>query len=675
MAAAFELSKPGLRERFDVTVFQQGWRLGGKGASGRGPHGRIEEHGLHIWMGFYENAFRMLRDTYRELGRDSARCPIATWRDAFEPSDPVGLAHTDGNDWHVWSTVFPPLPGEPGTPLDRPADGDPRHPFSALGYLARAAEVMTELFRLAWGDRTEWPGIARQLGVAEAALGMAQQQLASLAALVARLGTVTGSSVVVAAEAAVRAIDALRARPPSDANRQRASEVLEVLLVCVAGSIRCGVVTDPEGFDKLDHWDFADFLRAHGATEAAADSPFVRGLYSLMFAFEDGDPRRPRVAAGQMMRGCLRMFFTYRGAFFWRMAAGMGDVVFAPLYEVLLARGVHFEFFHRLRNVGLARAVDGSQHIDRLVFDVQATTRGPYRPLVDVGGLPCWPSNPDFDQLVDGERLRAGGWDFECASNNTRASIRTLSVARDFDMVVLAIGLGEVPRVCDEILQIDARWRRMVDRVKTVATQALQLWLVRPMSELGWSAGPIVMTAFEPPLDTWADMTHLVPREAWPSATAPRAIAYFCNVIDERQLAACAGVDPLREARKVVADNARRFVERQLPQLWPGLLDDDARLRTDVFCRERDGGDWLASQYLSANVSPSDRYTLSLPGTPQYRISPLDRSYDNLTIAGDWTSCGLNLGCVEAAVISGMLAAHAISGSPALHEIVGFDHV
>ena len=85
-------------------------------------------------------------------------------------------------------------------------------------------------------------------------------------------------------------------------------------------------------------------------------------------------------------------------------------------------------------------------------------------------------------------------------------------------------------------------------------------------------------------------------------------------------------------------------------------------------------GDWLASQYLSANVSPSDRYTLSLPGTPQYRISPLDRTYDNLTIAGDWTSCGLDLGCVESAVMSGMLAAHAISGSPGLHEIVGFDH-
>ena len=37
MAAAYELTCTAeLRERFEVTVYQQGWRLGGKGASGCG---------------------------------------------------------------------------------------------------------------------------------------------------------------------------------------------------------------------------------------------------------------------------------------------------------------------------------------------------------------------------------------------------------------------------------------------------------------------------------------------------------------------------------------------------------------------------------------------------------------------------------------------------------------
>ncbi|MFN3592824.1 MAG: FAD-dependent oxidoreductase, partial [Thermaurantiacus sp.] len=75
-----------------------------------------------------------------------------------------------------------------------------------------------------------------------------------------------------------------------------------------------------------------------------------------------------------------------------------------------------------------------------------------------------------------------------------------------------------------------------------------------------------------------------------------------------------------------------------------------------------------------ANVNPTDRYSLSLPGTLRHRISPLDCTYDNFTIAGDWTDCGFNEGCVEAAVMSGLLAAHAISGSPRLEEITGFDH-
>jgi uncharacterized protein with NAD-binding domain and iron-sulfur cluster len=73
-------------------------------------------------------------------------------------------------------------------------------------------------------------------------------------------------------------------------------------------------------------------------------------------------------------------------------------------------------------------------------------------------------------------------------------------------------------------------------------------------------------------------------------------------------------------------------------------------------------------------VNPSDRYVLCVPGSARHRISPLDSGIDNLTVAGDWTACGLDVGCVEAAVTSGRLAAHAISGSPALESITGYDH-
>src|SRR5579859_4545351 len=102
MAAVWELSRPEHQGRYDVTVYQQGWRLGGKGASGRGPNGRIEEHGLHVWMGFYENAFRLMRSVYCELARDPKTCPIADWKDAFFPTSHIGLANWDpDSNWTV----------------------------------------------------------------------------------------------------------------------------------------------------------------------------------------------------------------------------------------------------------------------------------------------------------------------------------------------------------------------------------------------------------------------------------------------------------------------------------------------------------------------------------------------------------------------------------------------
>jgi uncharacterized protein with NAD-binding domain and iron-sulfur cluster len=94
LTAAWALSDPAASEVESVTVYQRGWRLGGKGASSRGAHGRIEEHGLHVWLGYYENAFRLLRQVYGELDRPvtAPGCPITTWRDALTPAGRVGVA-------------------------------------------------------------------------------------------------------------------------------------------------------------------------------------------------------------------------------------------------------------------------------------------------------------------------------------------------------------------------------------------------------------------------------------------------------------------------------------------------------------------------------------------------------------------------------------------------------
>src|SRR5262249_11509273 len=133
--------------------------------------------------------------------------------------------------------------------------------------------------------------------------------------------------------------------------------------------------------------------------------------------------------------------------------------------------------------------------------------------------------------------------------------------------------------------------------------------------------------------------------------------------------------------RDEVRRNAIHFLDREVGHLWPRATRWPGAFRWDLLA-DPTRGDAAAgasearfdSQLWLANVNPSHRYTLSLPGSAKYRISPLDNTYDNLVICGDWTDCGHNTGCVEAATMSGRLAAHAVSGTPPLEDIIGYDH-
>ena len=90
-------------------------------------------------------------------------------------------------------------------------------------------------------------------------------------------------------------------------------------------------------------------ISANGRSETRLSG----GTHDLGFAYRDGNPRAPQIAAGQAINAGCRFFFTYQGSLFWRMKAGMGDVVFAPMYLALRLRGVKFRFFHRLDDIVL----------------------------------------------------------------------------------------------------------------------------------------------------------------------------------------------------------------------------------------------------------------------------------------------------------------------------------
>jgi uncharacterized protein with NAD-binding domain and iron-sulfur cluster len=701
ITTAFELSRPEMAGRYDVTVYQMGWRLGGKGASGRGPSGRIEEHGLHIWLGCYDNAFRLTRECYGELGLD--------WARAFIPEDAMGVSAPSGPDgWHNWSATFPPQPGLPGDPL---AAGEL---LSLPRYVARAIDLLrTLILSVDSRRRTD----------AEANLDSDPFSAAETARdprrLAAAIGNLVGGGFAATGAVIVEALALLQAglellpsplsNPLTDLAEwiahqlrrwletsvmatpyvQHVWEMMDIVVASLVGILRSSLLTDPRGFDAIDDYDWREWLRLSGASERAVQSAFIRGIYDLLFSYEGGDPDRPRLAAGVALRGTLRMFFGYRGALYWKMRAGMGDVVFAPYYEVLRRRGVKFAFFHRLANVRLAEEGDlapGERpYVSALEFDLQATVKdgADYTPLVEVKGRPCWPSEPDFSQLDDGERMAREGWNFESHWDSRRVATRTLEVTKDFDFVVLGVGLGALPHVCREIIARNPRWSRMVREVKTNAIQSFQVWLDHDLEDLGWNGEHLIGSGFRMGFEGWADMAHTIPEEAW--AENPRTVLYFCGPLpDPATPGADDDLEYPRGRNDEVFLNAKVRLRETARYLWPMASDARGEFRWDMLrdARESDGTPSAAatgearfvSQYWRANVNPTDRYVLSTPGSTKYRISPLDLTYDNLTVAGDWTESGLNVGCVESAVMSGLLAAHALSGAPDLEAIVGYHH-
>jgi uncharacterized protein with NAD-binding domain and iron-sulfur cluster len=669
LAAAFYLSaQPGWRERYEITVYQQGWRLGGKGASGRNAAlaQRIEEHGLHIWFGFYANAFAMIRAVYEELGRPPG-APLASWDQAFRPQDTIALAEQVGSEWRPWHLLLPRRPGEPGT------GSDPVAPWRM------ALEMLTWLRRWHSELRALAPGVAS----ARAALDAFDHLHALASALPADPRTHTFAVQDALMDALRRAERQLRitaaAAVIDDDDTRRRLIGLSTGLTLVRGMLADGVFT--RGFDVINNEDLREWLRRHGGDpELCVDAAPTRAMYAQLFAFEDGDPDRPNLEAGVALRWMLRMSAAYRGALMYRMQAGMGDAVFAPLYEVLARRGVRFAFFHRVEEI---TATGGA--VDAVRMSVQAEIPGgDYRPLVPIKGLPCWPDLPDYSQLAPAQAalLQEHAVDLESwwsdwpevyrQAFGRDLPQRVLQRGRDFDQVVLGLPVATLPLVAPALLAASPPLASTAAALRTVVTQACQIWLDRDTRALGWNYLPggqePILTGFSQPDDTWAAMSQVLPAEDWPPATAPKSVHYFCGAMALSELPPRTDTGfPARAAAQAKA-NAVELLGERIGALWQEV-GSGFPWQWLVDPLGADGPARMGRQYWRANVDPSERYVLSVAGSSASRLSSDGTGLKNLFLAGDWLRTGLDSGCVEAAVMGGMQASRAISGYPA--EIPG----
>jgi uncharacterized protein with NAD-binding domain and iron-sulfur cluster len=597
LAAAWRLTRPD-GPGTDVTVYQRGFRLGGKGASSRGRHGRIQEHGLHVWPGYYDNAFRLMRDCYRELDRPrhDRAAPIQVFEDAFFPASTIGLLGAEATE--PWVANFPENQLAPGH--------GPVLPLDPGELLQRGAGLLGSLTESLVG-----PGLPARAHLSVSRYPPARPPRPALP------GPVT----------------------PALGSAPLARGFLELV-----GAIMRGIILDmlpTRGYTAIDDLDFCEWLRRHGASPAALGSPLVRGMYDLVFGYEGGDRRRPRFSAGTGLHLAGRMFLTYRGAMFWKMRAGMGDVVFAPLYEVLRRRGVRFAFFHRIDRLVLSR---DRKSVQSIVLGRQATLsarHGQYDPLVSVGGLPVFPDRADGRQLATATRLRVDDLEGHTGRPIDGGGER-LEAGRDYDAVVLAVPPAMIEKVGTELIAADSRWHEMVEQVASVATHSAQLWVEEDERSLGWPHRAALVSGFGQPFDTFASMSHTLPFEAWPAGRRPRTAASLCGVLPE---------GPPNNRRRA----RRPFPAAALARLWPAYQSTQ-----------------LISWYYRANTDPSDRYVVALPGSGRYRLPADGSGFSNLFLAGDWIDSGLNAGCIEAAALSGLQAANAVEGRTVTEGTVGF---
>ena len=700
LTSAYHLSRTqALRDRYEVTVYQMGWRLGGKVASGRDELGRNLEHGLHVWFGCYENTFQLLQEVYaaRPPQPDS---PFQVWTDVVKPQNFTAIGMPTGAGWTYVPVEWPTNDGTPGDGRLFPT------PWEIVTELLSLMRVIVQRLELALGA-TAAPRPAQtifdRLGHAlRAAVHIDQPTAASV--LADAITQSSPSTLAIAAEhwAISLGSDPLRlgVEHPQDvvalfdnvrqsfaqhlADRTLAP-IVRLMLEAVevfGGSLR-GMVQDlllpDHPLMAIDDMDFRKWLLQHGTDpRVVSESSIIRMVYDTAFLYIDGDPARPNGAAGVVLGGCLRLVGTYKGAVLWLLQGGMGECVIAPLYEALLRAGVTFRFFHKV--TGLDLSEDGSEIAAVRIAQQADVPGGAYCPTFMQKGISCWRSEPDWDQLRDGAALKARAVNFESQwCPEPPVATTTLAKGADFDTVVLAIALGAYkplnadPSMCQALIDQKGPFADFVQNLGIVPSLALQLWTSASDAQLGWTQAKPAAVAGPEPLNIWADMSQVAAVEGWPAGSVPKGVHYLTGTYPTMlyMRPASASQTPA-EASAEVRQIARTFLMTQAQAQWPLASTGSSFDWSLLFDpRNQTGEQRLNAQYWRANVDPTECTVGSPFGTTRFRLPPDGSGFANLVLAGEATLQGFNASCVEGAVMSGMAAARAITGEPL--TIIGYD--
>ena len=664
LAAAFDLTEVDPDgELYDITIYQVGWRLGGKGAVGWTckdyPTPTFEdqqvqlEHGLHVWAGFYDNAFDLLQRCYAAHDR-----PYPSYLDAFTPMNRCWVMDDGTGAWERWELDVPPNRRIPG--ISRLPPSTPALWGRLLAFVTKASHG--ERLRTYVEDARGRIPLVQSAQTAQfvskarhVADGLANYPMGVGPAQRARFRELVDFAIEHLHEEYFdkRQIDAGHEPRPLSEDVRRQAIMVNIGMALLLGMLDCRVLV--EGFDRIDDREWSHWMRDYGAWTMSLRSGLVRAFYDYVFGFDSEGHRA--VAAGTSIRAFLHLLCAYKGSLFYKLNVTMGEFLFAPLYEVLLKRGVKFQFFSRVDKLHLSKDKKNIEQIDIGVQAYLLDDSKPYQPLIDTPDrqMKTWPDRPDYAQLKDGAQiyatLLADEQDLESPWNSWGV-VDTINLSRDkghFDKVILGIGLGALEYICSDLCnEPTLAWAKMVHNVWTCPTLATQLWVNHPTSFFDWPAENTIVTSFASPLNTWGDNSQLIAQESWTGSAKPESFAYLVgNLLPDDLFPPPGKPDPfpVTQLQRATA-SVETWLHDDLPVLWPGY--QKAYLARDPYVR--------------VNVNPSDRYVQSVPGSVESRLRPDGSGVDNLYLAGDWVRIGLNAGCIEQAVLGGRAAARAITG-------------
>ena len=626
-AALALTAQPGWRERYNITIYQLGWRLRGKAASGRNKNygRRVEEATGHMFAGVYHNSKHLLRSVYKELNRPEG-VPMKTFEEAFK----------------LWShTSF--------KELNVSLDGE-KQCFS-LKYLVQ--KLVKTIFWMIEEMKETFNNIPPiKINNSTNNLALLQCQVTSIQDFIFRMSTTTENNTL----------------------QTEFLSVLDVAVTIIKGILDDNIIEN--GFDIINHLDLREWLAMHGANPATLKSTFVKFHYDLMIAYKNGDVNQPSLEAGSALKIYLNLYFCFDDAPYFDQQGGLGDTIFAPMYELLRKKGVHFKFFHKVEELNLN--INNSRLVEKNKLTRQVdVVHKEYDPLINVKGLPSWPNEPKYDEIDQEQAKLLQKYDIDLENFWTKwPSVYEkhfnqplqeviLKRGQDFDIIVFGIPVGSLPYLCSELLEVSLNLRDASKYMGKVPSFQLQLNVDETRDSLeSKTHRDIVDPKRDNAVYMLSDNDPHIKFESWESlGKNPKSVAYITTMKSTEDIppGSCSSSPYVKRMNKNFAIS---ITQTLLKNNWPNAYKDgDCNWDILTDPKNRTGVERLDAQFWRTNFNPSDLYTPILTNTSQYRIKTDGAGFDNIYFTGDWIENGFNC-CIEAAVTARLLTSKAISGYP-----------